>query len=105
MLRVHTTVGAPSDEVSAFFARTDELALLLPPGGEAARSKVWWHEHHVAAEGACTVVEDRVYYAVPGGPLGALVDRLLVGPRLLRTFAYRRAATELRFGTCSPPGR
>jgi len=58
----------------------------------------WWHEHHFRAMGRRTVMEDRVYYSVPFGPLGSIVDRLFVARTLRRIFEYRAAAVRLRFG-------
>lgn len=58
----------------------------------------WWHEHHFRAMGQRTVVEDRVYYSVPLGPLGSIIDRLFVARSLRRIFQFRAASVRLRFG-------
>lgn len=50
--------------------------------------RLWVHEHRFTEVDGGTRVEDRVEYAVP---LGALVQRLLVGPDLRRIFEYRKA--------------
>jgi ligand-binding SRPBCC domain-containing protein len=50
------------------------------------------HEFEAAAEGAA-VIHDRVRYALPLGPLGALAQRLFVGRDLRRIFDYRRDRT------------
>ncbi len=47
----------------------------------------WVHEHLFAEENGCTVVRDRVRYAVTGG---RLVHRLFVARQLERIFDYRR---------------
>ncbi len=53
--------------------------------------RLWEHEHLFLPQEGGTLVQDRVRYAVPGGPLlEPLVDRLLVRPDLERIFAYRR---------------
>jgi uncharacterized protein (TIGR01777 family) len=57
----------------------------------------WWHEHHFAREGARTVMEDRVYFAPPLGPLGRLAQRLFVGAQLRDVFGFRAQAIRLRF--------
>jgi uncharacterized protein (TIGR01777 family) len=57
----------------------------------------WWHEHHFTAQGTTTVMEDRVYFAPPLGPLGRLAQRLFVGPQLREVFGYRSQAIRLRF--------
>jgi uncharacterized protein (TIGR01777 family) len=58
----------------------------------------WWHEHHFARDGAHTIMEDRVWYAPPLGPLGVLAQKLLVAPKLATIFGYRTRAMRLRFG-------
>ena len=60
--------------------------------------RAWWHEHVFEAEGGRTVMEDRVFYALPLGLLGRVVHRLFVAPALRRIFGYRRDAIRLRFG-------
>lgn len=57
--------------------------------------RLWRHRHAFRPDGAGTIAEDLVEYAVLGG---ALVDRLLVRPDLERIFAFRRHALERRFG-------
>jgi ligand-binding SRPBCC domain-containing protein len=59
--------------------------------------RTWWHEHAFRRDGARTVMEDRVYYTPPLGPLGWLANRLYVAPALRRIFAYRAAAVRLRY--------
>ena len=58
----------------------------------------WWHEHHFREDGGQTVMEDRVYYALPGRILGRLAHRLFVGHQLRSAFNYRAAAVRFRFG-------
>lgn len=58
----------------------------------------WWHEHRFIAEGDRTVMEDRVYYRVPGGPLGRLIHALFVRPQLKMIFGHRADYVRLRFG-------
>ncbi|MCB9579225.1 MAG: SRPBCC family protein [Polyangiaceae bacterium] len=56
----------------------------------------WWHEHHFRADGAHTEMEDRVYYAVPFGPLGRAVNGVFVKRQLRHIFEFRaRAMREL----------
>jgi len=54
----------------------------------------WIHEHTFEAlSPQSTLVRDHVRYAVPGGPaLEALIERLIVRPRLDRIFAFRTQA-------------
>lgn len=60
--------------------------------------RAWWHEHHFEAAGDRTIMIDRVYYAPPLGPLGAIAHRLFIRPMLTRIFGFRHHAITLRFG-------
>ena len=53
--------------------------------------RIWHHEHSFRAlpEGG-TEVHDLVTYVPPLGPLGALLNRLVIRPQLERIFDYRR---------------
>jgi len=53
--------------------------------------RIWHHEHFFRAvsEGG-TEVRDLVTYLPPLGPLGAILDRLIIRPQLERIFDYRR---------------
>lgn len=58
----------------------------------------WFHEHRFRAEGDRTIMEDRVWYALPFGPLGRIVHALQVRRMLRRIFEYRKTRIALRFG-------
>jgi hypothetical protein len=60
--------------------------------------RAWWHEHRFEACGATTRMHDRVLYAPPLGPLGALAQRLFLADALGDLFAQRALAIRLRFG-------
>jgi len=60
--------------------------------------RAWWHEHAFRADGARTVMEDRVLYAPPLGPIGRIANRLFVAPALTRIFQHRGDVIRLRFG-------
>ncbi len=54
---------------------------------------LWEHTHTFESDGrGATIIEDRVRYAIPFGPLGNLADRLLVRRDLRQIFDYRRDA-------------
>lgn len=54
---------------------------------------LWEHTHTFEADGpGATLIEDRVRYSIPFGPLGELADRLLVQRDLRQIFDYRREA-------------
>lgn len=59
--------------------------------------RAWWHEHHFTTDGERTIMEDRVYYAPPLGPLGRIANRFFVERKLREIFGHRRAAMALRF--------
>jgi len=60
--------------------------------------RCWWHEHRFRSDGGRTVMEDRVYYALPLGWLGRVVHRLFVARALRGIFGFRTQAVRLRFG-------
>ena len=64
----------------------------------------WQHQHHfrplgdgAAADGV--EIGDVVHYALPFGPLGDVLNTLLVRDRVRAIFDYRRGVLEERFGT------
>jgi ligand-binding SRPBCC domain-containing protein len=57
----------------------------------------WEHTHIFERDGdGATVIHDRVRYAIPLGPLGALAHRLFVRRDLERIFDYRSEAVSKR---------
>jgi ligand-binding SRPBCC domain-containing protein len=59
--------------------------------------KLWEHTHAFEPDGdGATIIHDRVRYALPLGPLGALAHRLFVRRDLERIFDYRRDAVAER---------
>ena len=56
---------------------------------------LWDHEHRFRPEpGGGTLMEDRVRYAIPLGPLGRIARRLFVRRDLERIFDYRATAVD-----------
>jgi ligand-binding SRPBCC domain-containing protein len=54
---------------------------------------LWEHTHVFEPDGeSATIIHDRVRYAIPFGPLGALAHRLFVRRDLRRIFDYRAEA-------------
>jgi len=66
--------------------------------------RFWHHQHHLREVDGGVEVEDIVHYALPFGPVGAIVDRLFVLPRLNRIFGYRRRVLADTFGELGSPG-
>jgi len=52
----------------------------------------WEHTHTFAEDAAGTRITDSVVYELPFGPLGDLVNALVVRPRLVAIFAHRKRA-------------
>jgi ligand-binding SRPBCC domain-containing protein len=64
---------------------------------------LWEHTHTFEEDGpGATMIEDRVRYAIPFGPLGDLANRLLVQRDLRQIFDYRRDAVAREMGLWSP---
>lgn len=62
---------------------------------------LWEHTHTFEEDGPeATVIEDRVRYSIPFGPLGELADRLLVQRDLRQIFDYRRDAVAGELHGC-----
>lgn len=60
---------------------------------------LWEHTHTFEEDGpGATIIEDRVRYSIPFGPLGELANRLLVRRDLRRIFDYRRDAVAREMG-------
>jgi ligand-binding SRPBCC domain-containing protein len=58
---------------------------------------LWEHTHLFEKDGDdAALIHDRVRYAIPLGPLGALAHRLFVRRDLERIFDYRRQAASKR---------
>lgn len=55
---------------------------------------LWHHTHEFEADGAATVIRDRVRYRIGFGPLGSLALRLFVRRDVERIFDHRRDAMQ-----------
>ncbi|MDA1003847.1 MAG: SRPBCC family protein [Chloroflexi bacterium] len=64
--------------------------------------RLWHHQHHFTAVPGGVEVGDVVHYVLPFGALGALLNRIVVGPRVRDIFAYRRATLARLFGARAP---
>lgn len=62
----------------------------------------WVHSHRFTAVEGGTLVEDRVEYRLPFGPLGRLAHALAVRARLEEIFRYREAAIQSLFAPAGP---
>ena len=59
----------------------------------------WLHEHFFTVLPGGVEMRDRVTYQLPFSPIGDLVHRFLVGPRLQRIFDYRAGKVKQIFDT------
>jgi ligand-binding SRPBCC domain-containing protein len=88
------------------FRWKSEISIWDPPHGfvdEQRRGpfRSWIHTHSFEeADSDRTIVRDVVRYGVPGG---ALVDRLIVEPKLRKIFAHRRRRLDQIFKDASAP--
>jgi len=87
----------PSPVAMAWRVRIEAV---VPPSrivdvAERSPFAAWRHEHLFQSLGpGRTLMTDRVTYRLHGGPLGRLVDRLVVRRQLTRTFAERQRRTR-----------
>jgi ligand-binding SRPBCC domain-containing protein len=58
----------------------------------------WRHEHGFRAVNGGTEITDRVEYALPFGPLGRVVERLLVARQLRAIFDHRARVVDETLG-------
>lgn len=63
---------------------------------------LWHHQHTFAPHERGTLCRDRVFYALPFGPLGRLVHFIAVRRQLLAIFQYRREVIGTRLGGIEP---
>lgn len=61
--------------------------------------KFWSHEVRLTENGQEVVLEDIMFYAMPLGGLGAILNKLLIADRLDRIFAVRRDAIAAKWGS------
>ncbi len=58
----------------------------------------WEHRHRFLEDEGATLVEDRVTYRLPGGPLGRVAHALVVGRQLRAMWSYRRRKLDELIG-------
>jgi ligand-binding SRPBCC domain-containing protein len=64
--------------------------------------RLWDHRHRFRRENGGTLIEDFVVYEPPFGPLGALLDTVMIRRRLSAIFEYRRRRIEEMLGAGLP---
>jgi ligand-binding SRPBCC domain-containing protein len=64
--------------------------------------KFWSHEVCLTAIAGRTVLEDIVFYAMPLGWFGLILNKLLIANKLTMIFETRRKVLATRWGTSNP---
>jgi ligand-binding SRPBCC domain-containing protein len=59
---------------------------------------MWHHEHDFRDVLGGTEMHDIVHYAVPGGPIGDVINSCIVTRKIADIFAHRRSALNALFG-------
>ena len=68
--------------------------------------RLWHHEHFFRSLSAQqTEVRDLVHYVPPLGPLGGILNRLVIAGQITRIFDFRRTQLDRLFGTAAPDSR
>jgi ligand-binding SRPBCC domain-containing protein len=80
-----------------------EITHLNPPHFFVDEQRVgpyslWHHEHHLTEIDGGVEMRDLITYKVPGGPLGGIINALMVRPQLNRIFAFREVKLNELFG-------
>lgn len=64
--------------------------------------KIWHHEHHFRETPNGVEMTDILWYNIPLGVLGKLIDNLLVNRKVIEIFAYRKKKLEELFEAEKP---
>ena len=51
---------------------------------------IWHHEHHFRSTTDGVIMNDRLYYAIPLGFLGQLINQMMISRRIDNIFEYRQ---------------
>lgn len=57
----------------------------------------WHHQHSFKETGEGTEMTDLVHYALPFGPLGRIMNALIIRQRLNKIFTFRREILKTKF--------
>ena len=61
--------------------------------------RFWHHQHHFAETDVGVLMTDIVHYDVGFGPIGDLMNELVVRNKIGQIFSYRTSVLQDRFGT------
>jgi ligand-binding SRPBCC domain-containing protein len=65
--------------------------------------RFWHHQHRFANDDDGVVMEDIIHYAIKGGPIGQLLNRSVVRPKLNEIFSFRSLTLNSLFHSKSQP--
>ncbi|MFT5512932.1 MAG: ligand-binding SRPBCC domain-containing protein [Bacteroidia bacterium] len=58
---------------------------------------MWHHQHHIEAQGDCTMMHDIITYIPPMGFIGRIANTLFIHKNLIDIFEYRKEALKRKF--------
>lgn len=97
--RVTPFLGIPMDWVTEI-TQVDEPHLFIDEQ-RSGPYRFWHHQHHFREIDGGVEIRDIVHYALFIGPLGGIINTLIVRNQLREIFAYRRRYLEEKFGRMS----
>lgn len=103
-------VPRPLETVFDFFEHPENLTLITPPYSFRDVQVIgpyrrWDHCHRFRREEGGTAIEDLVVYEPPLGPLGGLLDVLVIRRQLAAIFEYRRQRIDALVGAGAAASR
>lgn len=100
--RLRPLLGLPADWVTEITHVEDQHRFIDEQ--RMGPYRLWHHEHTFRPVPGGTEVSDLVYYALPFGPLGTVVQRAVVRQRLAHIFEYRASTLRAMFGEMATDG-
>lgn len=64
---------------------------------------IWHHEHHFESVKNGVMMTDKLFYKVPFGAFGNLLDRIFIYKKVCGIFEFRKKFLEANIGLCSTP--
>ncbi|MBK9272688.1 MAG: SRPBCC family protein [Saprospiraceae bacterium] len=59
--------------------------------------KIWHHEHHLIPQNDGILMRDIISYQIPFGPLGDLLNVMMIQKKIIDIFKYREAKLKIFF--------
>lgn len=64
--------------------------------------RIWHHQHFIEPIENGVLMKDIVTYRPPFGPIGSIMNKVIIQKKLAEIFDYRHGAIEKKFGKYSP---